>query len=97
MTITEIYRLLNEQKRIDESHRLYLQLVRFGKGEEYVGADLMRDWYSRNLKIFSNVMRLTNSKDDRILVLIGSGHVKMLQQFAADSGEYSLEKTTKYF
>ncbi len=39
----------------------------------------------------------TESKDDRILVIIGGIHVKLLQQFIEDSGECNLVEASKYF
>lgn len=96
-TITEIYKAINDQRRINEGHQAYLMMSRIGKDKEYPGTDLLADWYERNLKIFSNIMRITESKDDRILVIIGGGHVKLLQQFSEDSGEYHLERADKYF
>ncbi len=96
-TITEIYKVMNDQRRINEAHQAYLMLSRIGKDKEYPGVDLLADWYERNLKIFSNIQRITESKDDRILVIIGGGHVKLLQQFIEDSGEYNLERAGKYF
>jgi pheromone shutdown protein TraB len=95
--IREIYKAINDQRRINESHQAYMMMSRVGKGKEYPGVDLLADWYERNLKIFSNINRITESKDDRILVIIGGGHVKMLQQFVEDSGEYNLERSSKYF
>lgn len=94
---TEIYRATNDQRRIDEGHQTYVLMSRIGKNADYPGTDLLADWYKRNLKIFTNIERITESKDDRILVLIGAGHVKLLQQFIQDSGEYELEKAGKYF
>ena len=96
-TITEIYKVINDQRRIDEAHQVYMMMSRIGKDKEYPGVDLLADWYKRNLKIFSNIQRITESKDDRILVIIGGNHVKQLQQFIEDSGEYNLEKAGKYF
>lgn len=96
-TITEIYKVINDQRRINESHQAYLMMSRIGKDKEYPGVNLLADWYERNLKIFSNISRITQSKDDRILVIIGGGHVRLLQQFIEDSGEYNLEKAGKYF
>ena len=96
-TIREIYKVINDQRRINESHGAYMMMSRIGKGKEYPGVDLLADWYERNLKIFSNIMRITESKDDSILIIIGGGHVKLLQQFVEDSGEYNLEKANKYF
>ncbi len=96
-TIREIYKLINDQQRIDEGHRAYMMMSHIGKDKEYTGVNLLADWYKRNLKIFSNITRITESKDDRILVIIGGGHVKLLQQFIEDSGEYNLERASKYF
>lgn len=96
-TIKEIYKAINDQQGIDEAHRAYMMMSRIGKDKEYPGVDLLADWYKRNLKIFSNITRITESKDDRILVIIGGNHVKLLQQFIEDSEEYSLERASEYF
>lgn len=96
-SVTEIYRATNDQRRIDEGHQVYMLMSRIGKNADYPGVDLLADWYKRNLKIFTNIERITESKDDRILVLIGAGHAKLLQQFIEDSGEFDLEKASKYF
>ena len=96
-TIGEIYKVINDQRRIDEAHRVYLMMSRVGKDKEYPGVDLLADWYERNLKIFSNITRIIESQDDRILVIIGGNHVKLLQQFIEDSGEYNLERAVRYF
>lgn len=96
-SVTEIYRATNDQRKLDEGNRAYTLMARIGKGEEYPGAALLADWYERNLKIFSNITRVAESKDDRVLVIIGAGHVKLLQQFIEDSGEYNLERAAKYF
>ena len=96
-SVTEIYRATNDQRKLDEGNRAYTLMARIGKGEEYPGAALLADWYERNLKIFSNITRIPESKEDRVLVMIGAGHVKLLQQFIEDSGEYNLERATKYF
>ncbi len=95
-TITELFRYLNDEKRIDDRHRPYLTGVRIGKDADYAGADLAAQWYERNLKIYANITRITESPNERILVLIGNGHLKLLQQFVADSGDYDLERLSKY-
>lgn len=95
-TITELFRYLNDEKSIDEKHRPYLTGVRVGKDADYAGADLATEWYERNLKIYANITRVAESPNDRVLVLIGNGHLKLLQQFISDSGEYDLEKLNKY-
>jgi hypothetical protein len=71
-------------------------MVRVGKDSDYAGTDLVSDWYARNLKIYANLTRIAESPNDRILVLYGAGHLKLLQQFVKDSGEYDLELLDKY-
>ena len=95
-TITELFRYLNDEKRIDDRHRPYLTGVRIGKEADYAGADLSVQWYERNLKIYANITRITESPNERILVLIGNGHLKLLQQFVTDSGDYDLEHLGNY-
>ncbi len=95
-TITEILRSMDDEKEIELLHRAYLATIRVGSADDYAGADLARDWYERNLKIYANILRITESKTERILVLIGGSHVKLLQQFAVESGDFELEKLSKY-
>lgn len=95
-TVTELFRYLNDEKRISDRHRPYLTGVRIGKDADYAGADLAAQWYERNLKIYANITRITESPNERILVLIGNGHLKLLQQFVTDSGDYDLEFLNNY-
>ena len=95
-TVTDIYRYLNDEKRVDEWHRYYLKLARVGKDADYAGSDLIADWYERNLKIYTNLTRINESPNDRILVLYGAGHAKLLQHFVENSGEFDLEVLSKY-
>ena len=43
------------------------------------------NWYKRNLRIFANINRITEPGRDRVLVIIGAGHLKLLKEFAAHS------------
>jgi hypothetical protein len=96
-TILEILRFLNNDKSVREvDHLMLTTLVHIGKGNNYVGTDVLAGWYERNLKIYTNLTRIIESADDRVLVIIGSGHVKLLRQFIEETGEYILEKPEKY-
>ena len=84
-----------EGRRAD--HQAYLRLSRVGLGDQYPGANWVAHiWYARNLKIFVNLTRITESADDRILLIIGGGHVFLVQQFLEDSGDYIVESPLKY-
>lgn len=45
----------------------------------YEGTQLLLQWYERNLMIYSNLQNLAED-GDRILLLIGSGHLKLLRE-----------------
>lgn len=95
-SLIDLYQYDNQPKNLREGHRIYFTLVRIGNNDQYPGADWVQYWYGRNLKIFVNLTRITESDDDRILLIIGSGHVWVLQQFVEDSGYYILESPLKY-
>ena len=94
--IIDMYIQGNEPEGIREDHQQYLQIARIGLGREYPGANWVWYWYERNLKIFVNLTRITESADDRILFIVGGGHVFLVQQFLEDSGDYIIESPLKY-
>ena len=59
--------------------------------EGYTGPDVMSIyWYNRNLRTVRNIQLLTANSEDRILVIMGRGHIAMLQQFFNGSPEYEV-------
>jgi hypothetical protein len=54
--------------------------LRVGADTSYPGATMTARWYERNLKIASNVLRLIESPNDRVLVLIGAAHGPILRE-----------------
>ena len=83
-TVRELLLALNDPAQLAHGQSAYVRLTRIGVGDQYAGADLLRDWYERNLKIFANILRLMEQSDERILVLIGAGHAALLGQFLRD-------------
>ena len=95
-TIVENLIAKNQPDAIDQDHQGYFRLLRIGQENEYAGANYLSWWYQRNLKIFTNIIRITESPDDRILVVYGAGHNKLLNQFARESAYYEVESPLKY-
>ncbi len=84
-SILEIIRFTNSEN-FDKNYNqtFYLkQLIGFGKEDDYVGTEVVSDWYLRNLKIFTNLNRIVEP-DDRILVVYGAGHKDILVDFIRD-------------
>ena len=96
VSIIDTYVQDNQPEGIRKEHQLYLRIARIGLGREYPGANWVWYWYERNLKIFVNLTRITESADDRILFIVGAGHVFLVQQFLEDSGDYTIESPLKY-
>ena len=61
-------------------------IAQIGKGTDYIGIDWLRWWYQRNLIIYSNLAKITNSPDDRTLLIIGGAHIHPVSQFIKESG-----------
>jgi hypothetical protein len=94
-TIIDVFRFINQADQIEQSHQLYFTIARIGQRNQYPGADWVQYWYGRNLKVFVNLTRITEP-DDRILVLFGAGHCKLLHQFVEESDFYQLESPLRY-
>ncbi len=88
---------LNEPKNRLKDHQAYLTSIIEGAGDNYLGADNVARWYRRNLRIFSNVYDLANfEKEERLLLIYGSGHVYQLKQFFTDSPDFDYIEINEY-
>ncbi len=96
LSITDQLILMNQSERMEKDHQRYFDLMRIGRGKEYVGANYLSWWYRRNMIILNNIIRITDSPNDRILVIYGAGHTKLLTQFAKESGFYNVKSPLKY-
>lgn len=86
----------HEPRELVESHKVYADLMLVGEGENYIGADVILRGYERNMKIFVNLSRITTSPEDRVVIVIGAGHVPLLTHFIEASGRYTLESPVAY-
>lgn len=87
----------NEPERVLASHGQYLiGGFYLGRDNDYLGPDMRTRWYNRNLRIFHNLQRITVSGDERILVIIGSGHLPILRHAVEASPEYRLVEVKEY-
>jgi hypothetical protein len=81
--------------------RLSVYLLHLFKYEEqegdFTGVDFETGrWYNRNLRIFRNIQRIPQSHNDRILLIVGSEHLNLLNIFFDVSREYDLISPLPY-
>lgn len=63
----------------------------------FFGADFETGrWFNRNLRIFRNVQRVETEPGDRLLLIIGAGHLNLLNYFFEASPEYKLVRPMPY-
>ncbi len=87
---------INRPEAIARSHRIYFDVARFGDDQTQPGANWVGSWYARNLKIFNNIVDLTDNPGDRVLAIYGTGHVHHLRQFANESGAFRLHEVNEF-
>jgi hypothetical protein len=82
---------INQPENLRGLHSRYLVAqIEVGGNGDYTGADMRSAWFNRNIRIFSNILRMRGSADDRVLVLIGAGHVPILQHLVENAPELRL-------
>lgn len=86
-TILETLLYMNADDKVAQERALYYRMARLGEPGDWAGADLLSDWFRRNMRIHGNVVRLADSPDERVLVIYGAGHLGWLQHnFGSDPG-----------
>ena len=95
--IIDMYIRINQNEKIRKNIRDYLRIAQIGLQDQYPGANWVAHfWYPRNLKTFVNLTRITESEDERILLIIGAGHLGFLKQITEDSEFYHIESPLQY-
>ena len=84
-TVLETLLYMNADDKVAADMGFYYREAHFGEPGDWAGADLVSDWFRRNMRIYSNVVRLVDSPNDRVLVMFGAGHLGWLQRnFSTD-------------
>lgn len=96
-TVAEILRHLNSEAYTRADHAGYMEMLLPDEGVAIYGrTDLVTNWYKRNLRMFANLNRVTQFPDDRVLLIVGSGHLKILSDLALDSPQFCLVEAETY-
>ena len=95
-TILETLLYMNADGKAAESVGFYFREAHFGEPGDWAGADLVADWFRRNMRIFSNVVRLADTPNERVLVIFGAGHLGWLQHAFASDPNLRLRKLGEF-
>jgi hypothetical protein len=95
-TVLETLLYMNADERVAEDVGLYFRMAHFGEPGDWAGADLVSDWFRRNMRIFGNVVRLADSPSERVLVIYGAGHLGWLQYGFGNDPSIRLRKLAEF-
>ena len=87
VNLLEYFKHINSKESHQYGYGVYL--IGDFKLDNERGADILSSWwYNRNLRIFRKLQLITDSPNDRILLVFGNGHAAVLRQFLEASPEY---------
>jgi len=74
----------------------YYRLAHLGEAWDWAGADLVSDWFRRNMRIYSNIIDLVDSPNERVLVIYGYGHTGWLRHNFESDPTIRLRKLAEF-
>ena len=74
----------------------YFELAEWGEPWDWAGADLVSDWFRRNMRIYTNIVQLVDSPNERVLVIYGAGHLGWLQYAFDSNPNFRLRKLAEF-
>lgn len=95
-TVLETLLYMNSDTRVAQDVGLYHRLAHLGEPGDWAGADLVSDWFRRNMRIYSNVLRLADSPNERLLIVFGAGHLGWLQRCFVSDPSLRLRKLAEF-
>jgi hypothetical protein len=95
-TVLETLLYMNNDDRVAEDNQIYYRMARLSEPGDWAGADLVSDWFRRNMRIFANVASLIESPNERVVVIYGSGHLAWLRHNFASEPNVRLRKLAEF-
>jgi hypothetical protein len=95
-TLASALRFMNDPKQLETGNGMYMLMAQVGGSGDPKGAEVVGGWYQRNFYIFSNLVREIESPEERVLLVIGAGHAKLLRDYIGGSPNLRLEELGEY-
>jgi hypothetical protein len=93
--IGEVLHLINAPDYIAAGQAFYIDLLRFGSGDDQPGAELNAAWARRNFLICGRLLQALRP-GDRAVVFYGAGHSHALRRCAIEASGVELVEATDY-
>lgn len=98
MSIKKRLYLMNTQESRLKNLAFYSTpiVMKAGQQGNFIGADLTSEWYKRNIRIYSNIIRQVQPTDTCIFVMFGASHIPILEHlFALQTDDFEIIDVAK--
>jgi hypothetical protein len=95
-SILDTLLFVNTDDRATQEVGLYYRMAAIGEPQDWAGADLVGEWFRRNMRIYTNVSKLADSPNERVLVVFGTGHLGWLRHDFASDPSLRLRKLSEF-
>jgi hypothetical protein len=95
-TVLETLLYMNADDKVARDVGFYYREAHLGEPGDWAGADLVADWFRRNMRIYSNINQLVDSPNERVLVIYGAGHLGWLRHNFASDPNWKLRKLSEF-
>lgn len=95
-TILETLLYMNADDKVAQDTGFYFREAHLGQPWDWAGADLVSDWFRRNMRIYSNIVGLVDSPNERVLAIFGAGHLGWLRHDVSSDPTLRLRKLAEF-
>lgn len=94
--VVDWVRSYNDQAGSTAMSQPYFDIATFGDTAQNPGAAWVGAWYARNLRIYTNLLRVAGASGDRTIAIFGAGHGPLLRSNVVESGRFTLVDVLRY-
>lgn len=90
------FEVYNSEESKSETFNFYNFLATMRSPGNNEGAEIISDFYKRNLSMYSNLSAIPLEKDDRVLIILGGTHTAYFDVFLKHNPQFTLIDATEY-
>ena len=91
-SLTQLLLDANTPENLATNKSFYLDIFNLaGSPDNFEGPFLVSEWYRRNLYMYSLVQKTMTAQDHKAMIVVGSGHAAMMQEFIKSGHQFWLK------
>lgn len=89
--LRDVFKALNTDEELNQNKGMYITFINgLGFNEGYFGANLVADWYKRNLIMYANMQNQLAPTTKNIVILVGTGHAAIMKDFLKNDERFNI-------